>query len=130
MQKYSVLLVGENTWLIRALWLLIESDPILMVSGACAVSHIMAVSKQLAPDIVLFLPEISLVHTQSVFVELHKLLPQLILILITPVDAGLYEANSVRIPVDGFVFQGSLNTDLLPKIRTLASQVQGRVGKI
>lgn len=129
MQKHSILLVGENTWLIRALRLLIESDPILRVSGDCTISNVLVVSKQIAPDIILFLPEISLIDTQHVFVELHKLLPSLILILITPVDAELYEAISARIPVDGFVTQGSLNADLLPKIRTLVCQMQDRIRK-
>lgn len=123
MRKHSILLVGENTWLIRALRLLIESDSVLAVTGACAVSSLIAVSNQIAPDIILFLPEISLMDTQSMFFELHKLLPQTILIVITPIDTGFYEALSRKIPVDGFVYQGSLIADLLPKIRTFVNKL-------
>lgn len=124
MRKYSLLLVGENKWLLRAIQQLIESDLTLEVCGTCIARDVMAVSKQLVPDVVLFFPEISLISSQPVFFNLQGQLPRTILIFITPVEAALYDVISSRLSVDGFVTQGRLNTDLLPKIRTLLNPLK------
>lgn len=125
MQKHAVLLVGENAWLIRALHLLIADDAQLRVAGSCTVHDVLLTAGQLSPQVVVFLPEVSLISCETIFLELRRLFPHLFVLLITPVDARLYETIAVGKPVDGFITQSRLNIDLLPRIHMLANQAAG-----
>ncbi|MBW4438464.1 MAG: hypothetical protein KME04_15090 [Pleurocapsa minor GSE-CHR-MK-17-07R] len=124
MQKHTVLLVGENAWLIRALYLLIAGDPNLQVVGSCTVQEVVQTTARLSPQIIVFLPEISLISSEVTFLDLRRLFPDLYMLLITPVDAIFYETITIGKRVDEFITQSKLNTDLLPRIHMLATHLQ------
>lgn len=125
MGKQSILLVGENVWLLRAIHLLVESEAEFSVVGTCSVRNVIMIAGQTFPDIALFLPEISFVGSKETFSGLHRLLPHTLLIVITPDDTEPYETLISETNVDGFIFQNQLNTDLLPKMRHLSKKVLG-----
>ena len=124
MQSFSVLLVGENKWLLKALRALVESDPMFMVTGTCSLQDVLAKSEQLLPDMLVFLPEVSFMSCQEVLSTLRSEYFQPCLLLITPVDAALYESIIPSADAYQFISQSQINTDLLPRIRQYVSECQ------
>lgn len=117
MQSFSVLLVGGNKWLLKALRALVESVPMFMVSGTCSLQDVFAKSEQLLPDILGFLPEVSFMSYKEVLSTLRSEYFQPCLLLITPVDTALYESIVPSPDAYQFISLSQINTDLLPRIR-------------
>lgn len=122
MTKSSVLLVGENIWLLRALCSLIESDQGFTVAGSCSFSEAEAMCQEIMPDMVLFLPGISFGSYQASFVRVREILPHSKLIMISPVDPALYAALIDTTPLNGFISPRSLGTDLFISLRALTER--------
>lgn len=127
MHKSTVLLVGENRWLIRMMYVLITSDDEYTVSGDCTIRDVIIRSQEVTPDVVVYLSDISFIQSQEIFDHLDFLMPHVMQIVITPIDAALYEMGVYHTTIDGFVSQHKLDTDLLPKIRTLSVPIRNLI---
>jgi DNA-binding NarL/FixJ family response regulator len=113
----NILIVGDNRWLIKALRLMIEGEPELAVMGTCSIHEVGDSAQRLQPDSIIFLPEFSFALYHPTLIHLHKMQPNCKLVIITPVDADIYETNLLK--AEGYVFisHSKLHTDLLPKLK-------------
>lgn len=117
MKRYSILLVGNNHWLLKALHLLLETEPEFCVKAICDLENTITLSQRIRPDMILFLPAISFISCQQILSKLHTILPRAFLMFITPVEAALYEGSGSDEQYQ-FISQNQLAADLIPRIWT------------
>jgi CMP-N-acetylneuraminic acid synthetase len=124
MNKHSVLLVGDNHWLTRALQLLLESHEEFAVVGVCPLHRVYEMTARTAADFVLFLPEISFASVQDTLLQLHASAPLARLVLITPAEAALYKGFTPAQHTYSLISHSEISTHLVPLLRQLGSRAK------
>lgn len=116
METRSVLLVGENHWLLRAIRLMLDGAPRIVVTDACPNADVVTMAQRLCPDVIVFLPEVSLANCRETIQSLQAVLPSLDYVAIVADHALLYASQSASANRCVFISQAQLSSDLIPAL--------------
>lgn len=120
MKKQLILIVGDNKWLIKAVSLLVETEPSFSVIGVCTIQDSLTVARHIRPDVVLFLPGIDFESYQRALQQLHSTMPNVAAIVITVDETLPYEERYKAMNRYRFLSQVNLNAGLLPQMQEIA----------
>lgn len=123
MDLLKIIIVGDNSWLVKALRLLIEAEPELAIVGTCSIGEVESYSQKLQPHILLFLPEVSVAHHHPILAQLRRQHPRCKMVMITPTEAKLYETNLSKTQGLEFITDDKLHTDLLAKLKLWSKEL-------
>lgn len=125
----SVLLVDDNPTFLRILmrFLSEQSEVALRVVGSVAGGRdAMAQVRQLQPEIILLDLQMPDVSGLELLPQFRATLPDSVIIALTLMDPDTFRDATLAAGADGFVSKASLERDLIPAIRRLASLEQTR----
>jgi CheY-like chemotaxis protein len=120
----SVLLVDDNRTFLRILteFLAEQGAGVLrVVASVLGGREAVAQAETLRPDVVLVDLQMPLQSGVTLLPHLRARLPDAILVALTLLDPGEYEAAALAAGADAFVSKMRLEHDLIPTIRRLAS---------
>jgi DNA-binding NarL/FixJ family response regulator len=121
----SVLLVDDNRTFLRILagFLSERGEGALQVVGSVIEGReAVAQAETLQPDVVLVDLQMPLRSGLALLPHLRARLPDAILVALTLLDPDVYQAATLAAGADAFVSKMSLERDLIPTIRRLASR--------
>lgn len=115
-RSLSILLAGNNSWLLKSVKDLIQTTPGLRLLGECNLSEVIDQARQTMPEVIVILAGISLLTYREIFLTLQMSHPNTKLIVTTPLETSYYQGDPLAASFAVIIQEKNLSLELIPAL--------------